>query len=206
MKVRLSPREQRILATVLVLGLAILWTYFVFIVRPLLREVHELAQQVRASREELKLLEVATANESALRQQHEKVKEAVVSLRKLLPVEEELPQVIELLSDLAGQSQVKIQTIFPLRPVIPDAADPSKKQEGTTPQVYKDVIIQVDALAGFHQLGMFLSLVESGDKPMQVSSLRISADEKESRRQHVKLLLKTYFATHDTLNLADRAF
>jgi Tfp pilus assembly protein PilO len=205
MKPRLSKREQRILAVVLVLGAGILWMYVVCIVQPLLGEVRELGQQLRAAREELKILEVSAANESALRQQHGKVQEAVASLRKLLPSEEELPQVIELLSDLAGQSQVKIQTIFPQRPAAPNPADLAKSERASA-EAYKGVIIQVDALSGFHQLGMFLSLVESGEKPMQVSSLRISADEKEPRRQRVKLLLKTYLAARDAAHLAERAF
>ena len=200
MKLRLTTREQRALAAIGVLGAGILWTYFTFIVGPLMREAGELSQQVRAAREEFKTLQSATANETTLRQRHEQLQDTVASLRKLLPAEEELPHVIELLSDLAGQSQVKIQTIFPQRPLAEDAHALEKPAASAAPLVYKDVLIQIEALAGFHQLGTFLSLVETGETPMQVSSLRISSDPKD-RRLQVKLLVQSYFATSGTVPL-----
>ena len=200
MKLALTVREQRTLAIVVLLGAGILWLHVTFIVGPLMREVGELGRQVRAAREQLKLLQTATANENALKVQHQQLQETVASLRKLLPAEEELPKVIELLSELAGQSQVKIQTIFPQRP-LSDSQDVLQKDAASTvPMVYKDVIIQIDALAGFHQLGTFLSLVETSDMPMQVSSLKISNDPKD-RRQQIKLLVQSYFATSGNVPL-----
>ena len=194
MKVRLSAREQRLLAVIVVLGLGILWTYTTFIAGPLMRGVSELGKQVRAARDQLRALELATASEAALKEQYRALQESVASLRILLPAEKELNQVIELLSDLAGQSQVKIQSVFPQRPAAAQDADASKKPDSEA-QAYKDVIIQIDALAGYHQLGTFLSLVESTGKPMQISSLHISTDPKEPKRLHIKLLIQAYFAT-----------
>ena len=199
MTLKLSPREQRTLFSVACLSLVILWVYVAAIVRPLMREVSRLTQQVREAREQLKLLEASTANENALREQHRQLEETVLALRKLLPGEEELPAVIELVSDMASHSQVKIQTIFPQRPVGEGAGDKKDKDTGRDagpkpPVVYKNVLIQIDALAGFHQLGTFLSLIEQGDKPMQIANLRLSQDPKETRRLRIKLLLQSYFA------------
>jgi Tfp pilus assembly protein PilO len=196
MKIRLSPREQRTLLLVVGLGAVIFWVYSSVIVGPLGRERRAVREQVRSARLELKTLEAATANEAALREQQQKLQETVASLRELLPAEEELPAVIELLSDLASQSQVKIQTIFPQRP-LQDAVG-GKSKTAPEPLVYKDILVQIDALAGFHQLGTFLSLVESGEKPMQVSSLKISVDPRDSRRHHIKLLVQSYFAASGT--------
>jgi Tfp pilus assembly protein PilO len=120
-------------------------------------------------------------------------------MQQLLPSEEELPAVIESLSDLAGQSQVKIQTIFPQRTDADGAGRKDKEKERgggaglKQPDIYKEVIIQIDALAGFHQLGTFLSRIEQAEKPMRVASLRITQDPKEMKRQRVKLLLQSYF-------------
>lgn len=193
---RLSAREQRILLLVAALGLGILWTYAALIIGPLTREAAHVNQQVRSAREDLRTLELATVNETALREQHRQLQETVASLRKFLPGEEELPQVIELLSDLAGRSQVKIQTIFPQRAPEPPGQSPvPPEQAKVMPEVSKEVLIQVDALAGFHQLGAFLSLVETGDKPMQVSSLQVMTDPREPKRLQVKLVFQAYFAT-----------
>ena len=196
---KFSPREQKMLALVIGLGTIILWVYASFIVGPLMREIGELGRQVREARERLKVIRVATANEGTLRDQQRQLQEVVASMQQLLPSEEELPAVIESLSDMAGQSQVKIQTIFPQRPGSDGAGRKDKDKAsavGPQPQeVYKEVMIQIDALAGFHQLGSFLSQVEQAEKPMRVASLRITQDSKETKRQRVKLLLQSYFTT-----------
>ena len=203
MKLRFSVREQRTLLIVVVLAVSTVWMYLAFIARPLMRESNELTKRVTIARDQLKALEIATANEAALKEQHRQLQETVKSLRSLLPAEEELPRVIELLSDLASQSQVKIQTIFPQRQAETLEEPNNPKSESKEPLVYKEVLIQIDALAGYHELGTFLSLVESGEKPMQVSSLRISSDLKESKRLHIKLLIQSYFATSGSVALAE---
>lgn len=195
MKLALSPREQRI---VLLGGAGVLfavWVYSVYLVGPLLREGANLGQQVRSVREQLNMLESTAASEARLRQQQQQLSQTVESLRGQLPTEAQIPAVIEHLSDLASQTGVKIQAIFPQRPVgTPDSGPPSRGKVASQPLVYKEIPIQIDALAGYHQLGAFLSFVETGEKPMQVTSLRIAATQKEIKRQTIKLLLRLYFA------------
>jgi len=199
MKSSLSAREQRTVLMGGALAVLVLWVYVAYIVGPLMREAGRLGQEVATARQQLRLLEVATANEAALREQHQQLDETVSSLRKLLPSEKELPAVIEQLSDLASQTGVKIETIFPQRPTeeqLPQPA-PAAKPNVATPVVYKDVLVQIDAVAGFHQLGMFLSLVESSEEPMEVDSLRITSDPRGLKRLQIKLVIKTYFATDE---------
>jgi Tfp pilus assembly protein PilO len=197
MKLNLSPGDRKIVF----LGgpvflLVIFWAYPAYILAPRFKSLSSLGQQVRATREQLRGLEASVVNEAMIREQYDQVNETVASLRHLLPPEEELPAVIEYLSSLASKSSVKIQTIFPQRST--DDREASQKGQGPSGMVvYKDVPIQIEALAGYHQLGAFLSLVESGDKPIQVSSLRISADRREPKRHIIKLLLRSYFAVQD---------
>lgn len=202
MKVKLSGprREQRTLLLVASLGAMILWVYATYLIAPLRRELSELGHQARSARERLKVLEAATANEATLREQSNQLDQAVASLRSYLPAESQVPAVIEELSSFARQAQVKIQTIFPQQP----PPNPSKDKTGAAPQpstsepvVYKDVLIHIEGVAGFHQLGSFLSLVETGRMPIQVASLQISSNQKESRRQRVKLVLQAYVAADE---------
>ena len=195
MKVSFSQRELR---TVLLGGLfavVTLWVYSAYLVGPMWQEVTKLGRDVKEARTELASLKQATANESGLREQHQQVQEVVSSLRGLLPAEEELPSVIEFLSDLARQTQVKIQTVFPQRPLgdleMLKGRDATQKPDA--PDVYKEIPVQIDAQGSFHQLGTFLSLVESSDKPMDVSSLRISSNPKDARWHTINMTILTYF-------------
>jgi Tfp pilus assembly protein PilO len=194
MKLGVSARQQRTLLLGGMLAVLIWWMYTSYLIKPLMREVASVGQQVRSARERLRVLEAAVARETALREQHRQLNQTVTSLRGQLPAEEELPAVIEHLSDLASQAQVKIQTIFPRRSSKSQGADGGPRPTAPGAVVYKDILIEIDALAGYHQLGTFLSFVESGDKPMQVSTLRISGDSKDSKRHRIKLLLRSYFS------------
>jgi len=196
MKLTLSKRDQQTVLVGGLLAVVVLWVYGAVILGPLQKRFVSVGQQVRAAREQLRTLEQVTANEAALREQHAQLDETVTSLRRLLPAEEALPAVIEFVSDLASQAQVKIQTIFPQRSVQEQdtAAAGGTVQGPEELAVYKQVPIQIDAQAGYHQLGIFLSLVESSGKAMQISSLRISGNAKEPKRHDVKMVLLAHFA------------
>ena len=205
MKLGLSTRELRTVLIGGVLGLLVTWMYVAMILTPLWREAASLGGRVRSAREQLAALQQATTNEAGLREQHRRLQETVLSLRSDLPSEEELPAVIEFLSGLASQTQVKIQSIFPQRP-IESLDDRLMGEKATGPadrMVYKEIPIQIDAQANFHQLGTFLALVEASDKPMQVSTLRISGNPKEPRWHNVNLSILAYFAVRDSEKSAE---
>ena len=111
----LTSREQKLLIAGGGLTLMVLYMYAVYVIKPLAREAKSIGQDVAQARQNLQTLESATANEAALRQQHQQLNDIVTALQRLLPAERELPAMIELLSDLASQSDVKIQSIFPTR-------------------------------------------------------------------------------------------
>ena len=205
MKFAVSKREQRAILLVGLLTVIIGWVYIAYVLGPLKREAANLKQQLQTTRAKMAELESATTNEGALRQQYLQWDEKVKALRDLLPAQEKLPAIIERLSDLASQAQVKIQTIFPQRSAAEEQEElkvgrpPATKPAAPAPvlpTVYEEVLIQIDALAGYHQLGTFLSLIESAKNPMRVWNLRIAQNPKDPKRHYIKLLLKVYFATN----------
>ncbi|MBI4322675.1 MAG: type 4a pilus biogenesis protein PilO [Candidatus Omnitrophica bacterium] len=138
--------------------------------------------QVRLAKQQLRDIEQALIQEPQLQQQRRQLEDRMARLRTTVLTEDELPTMIEQLTDLAGQTGVKIQLISPQR------AFPAS----LSPDAYKEIPIQIEALAGFHQLGTFLSRVELGTQPMQVRTLRISENPKLLRRHLVKLTLLAY--------------
>ena len=193
MKVATSSRELRVILAAGTLGLIILWAYLSIAGR-LMRETMSLGREVRSAREQLKTLEAATANEAVIQEQHRQVSQTVESLRQLLSSEEELPALIERVSGLATQTGVRIQAVVPQRPLETVGVGTPSQEGASEVAVYKEIPLQVDALAGYHQLGTFLSLAESGEKPMRVSSLRMTGNQWDARRQSIKLVLRLHFA------------
>lgn len=192
MKRLLGSREQQQLIKLVVACLVLVPSY-ILLLSPLRQHAASLRQQVRDSRAKVQMLEATTANEASLLEQTQQLDQSVAKLRGALPSEEELPSTIRLLSELATETEVKIQTIFPMRDrESSGASEEPAKAKG--PIVYKEVLIQIDALAGFHQLGSFLGLVESQAHPMRVSSLRVAGDTKELKRHRIKLVIRSFVA------------
>ncbi len=185
----LNPREKRSLVLLIALGLFLLWVYYaVFPIRPMQQELERLGEQAKNATDQAHGLEVIAASEASVRREYEQLNQRVRTLRSALPSQEQESTLSGWLSALASQSQVKVQNIFTQAPV--------GTQQATLPpgpKVYKDVLVQIDALAGYHQLGNFLSLIEAQKQPFQVANLRVSADPKEGKRHRVKLLLRTFF-------------
>lgn len=190
-------RELQAMILIGLLGVGTLYVYFLYIFSPLSREAANMGRQVRAAQEQLRTLEAATANETAIKEQYRQVDETVRSLRNTMPIEAELPSVMEVLSALASKTSVKIQTIFPQRPTGANPVQQTKDAKKDEQTVYKEIPIQIEALAGYHELGTFLSLVETGDRPMQVASLRISSNPKDPRRHQINLVIRSYFSFAD---------
>ncbi len=212
MKHRLSSREQQTLLLAGGLTVLFLWIYTAYWVGPLLKKMSAFGQQVKEAEGQIDILQRNTTSLAALKEEYRRVNGAVSSFRESLPDLEELPAVIELLSNLASQTDVKIQTIFPQRPAIEgkegkggkerkelknsgNDASGTQAEEASKPAVYAEIPIQVDALAGYHQLGNFLSLAEFGEHMIQVSSLQISENPKNPRSHFVKVIIQSYFAT-----------
>ena len=100
----------------------------------------------------------------------------------MLPVEQEVPKLLEMLSTMARSSNVKIVGITPL----------ASKQEESPEKIYQEIPILISAKSGYHELGRFLSDLESSDRFMKVSDIDIKENKSNVKRHDVELLVVTY--------------
>lgn len=192
---KLNARDRTTVVVLIGGGLLGLWVYVAYLLLPLWAQAKRLGLEVAQAQERLRVLETMTRNEALVRKQHEELSQTVASLRKLLPSENELPVLIGLMSDLAVKAGLKLQTVFPARPVA------GFEEQAMAPGgrvVYREIPIEIDALGGYHQLGAFLSLVEGSEKLMRLNSLRIARNAPDPRRHNLKLVIHGYFAAEDT--------
>ena len=179
-----------VLVGLAILATLILWVYYAYVVQPMAQGIGRLREELRRARIQASATEQAVARAPQLKREQEELTGEVAQRRNALPTERELASVIQFLSDLSSQTSVKIQSIFPQRPA-DEAA--SNRLTGTPAEpLYQDVPIQIDAVAGFHQFGSFLSRAEHGPHVLRVRSLRISGNPREPRRHIIKLVMATY--------------
>lgn len=191
MKMKLTKEQNQLALLGLLMGVLVLYVLVVLVIGPLRREGQQAKLALPTARERVRALEFGTMNEEALREQLRQIEQSVGVLRAVLPPEEDLSSTIETLSAMANKADVKIQTIFPVRSV--KAPDKGLEKEAPEPTVLKETLIQIDAIAGFHQLGAFVSAFEGSAKPIRLSSLRIAANPNEIKRHNAKLVIRAYF-------------
>jgi len=197
MKLPVGSREQQMIVMVAASLLLFLWMYFTLLLGPLMRRSGVLGDRVRTVKQELDALERVVGNEARVNQQHEELTRSVAKMRGTLPSEGELPSVMEVLSDLASKSQVKIQTIYPQR--TPGERQFAAEATGSDGPAFTTVPIEIDALAGYHELGTFLNLIEgSSSPPVEVASLRLSGNPRDIRRHNMKIVVIGYFSVEKT--------
>jgi Tfp pilus assembly protein PilO len=168
--------------------------YLVYVIGPLLRLMGRLDHSAEQETVKRKHIQQLIAQEPQLRQEFDELSKTMERLRASMPAEQELALVIEQLSGMANQAGVKIQTIFPQRSLESFKVVAGLDARSQT-RLYKEIPIQIDALAGYHQLGRFLARVERGRQPVQLKSLRLTTNPKEPRRHVAELVLIAYFAT-----------
>ncbi len=194
MKLTLTPRELRAAGLLAAVGIAVVWIYGGLILGPLCRRAVALGREVRQQRDQLARLEDATAREAELERAYQQLQQRVETMRQRLPQEAELSRIIETLSELALQAGLRLQSIAPQRTVdLSDAAflDPRPPEAS---RVYQQIPIQIEALAGYHQLGAYLSLTETLNEPIQLVSLRITSHPKYPTRHSVRMILHAFVA------------
>lgn len=201
---RLS-REHQLLGGLFALVAGVVWVYYAVVFLPAFHTVMQLGQEVAAAGKQLREIREAVAQEPPLRQEQARLSQALEALRVALPSEEDLPTMIQVLSEAASQSGVRIQTIAPQRSVetfgaVPSPSKKSSKKDhlppaSPPPTLYRQIPIQVDAVAGFHQLGMFVSRMESGPQAIRVTKLHVSSEKSKALRLHqIKLTVLGYFS------------
>lgn len=195
-KPKMTKEQWRLAILGGLLGMLAVCVYFSMLVVPSFQRIGKLGQEVSEAKEQLTMLERVLANEERIREQHERLGQTVASLRDILPAEEELPIIIEKLSELARVANVKILTIFPKLDISKSFNAQHGEKDNET-RVYRAIPIQMDAVAGYHSIGQFMSLVESLSIPIEVTVLRISHSPQLFREHAMRLVLNIFFATNE---------
>lgn len=196
-------QDRKSLLVAILLAAIFPWGYYAYVLMPVVRTVWRMGQEVQTLRSHMHDVEQAIVQEPQLRQQYRQLSGDVQRVLTMLPIEAELPAVIERVSDLASQTGVKIQFVSPQRPPQDSPVSSGSQPSSTSrPTLYKEIPIDIDAVAGFHQLGTFVSRIELGEQPMQLRALRISQNPKMPRRHLVKMTIVAYALSSSMSSMA----
>ena len=167
----------------LLAGIGVLYLYVNFLLLPQIYSVATIYGKTAKLESDLKSAESDISGVDGLRKQAALYRGKIEEYGRMLPAEQEIPKLLEDLSDMAKKSNVKIVGITPTQ----------NKQEAQAPDaIYQAIPILISARSGYHELGKFLSDLENSDRFMKVADLKIKANNTAPKRHDIELLVLTY--------------
>lgn len=167
--------------------LVVVAAYFNILIRPTMEGLFHILPKVAMLKSELTDTMALISNKDRIEKENEALERKIEGYKKIFTDEEEIPRFLESLSIIAAESGVKIKAIKPLR-----STDKSSVREGG---IYEEIPIEISAKSGYHQLGVFLQNLESGEKFLIISAIEIKADQKNIKMHDVRLIASTFAIT-----------
>ena len=173
-----SPQEKKM---ILVLGVClILVADYWLVLNPLITSFTKVMPQLNQLKQDKKTLKEDKKNERIIKKDWQAVKEKVDAMEKSFISSDELPVLLENLSKLASESQVKIISLKPM--------EAKNEKVGS----YKKTPIKIEASAGTHAFGAFLAKLETGTAFYRVTNLTITGDVTGGSEHGENLDLEAY--------------
>lgn len=196
-KSKLSPDQQKMIFLIALVAVGVIYVYFSFILAPLRKKSEELKTQLTTAKAEVQKLEISVGQLPHFKREQERLLDSVAMWKERMPDDDQLPLVIETLSNYARQSGIKILIIVPHL----DSADSKESGKGSGSKdassakdiAYKAIPLQIDAEGGYHALGTFINRIEQARNPMHVLSLRVSDTPEKPYAHGIQMLIQAYF-------------
>ncbi len=112
-----------------------------------------------------------------------KVNRAQPVKNKEIISEEQLPLLVEDISNAANNNNVKILQIKPFK---------EKETKDSHSGNFTQYNIDLDLIGDYHGIGKFINDLENADKLIIVEGFKITRNETDHLKENLKLLLKTY--------------
>jgi len=173
------------LAIALGAGAAGVGAYLLFLFIPSVIHCFSLVSDLRGKEQDLAVLTKHKSELPALQQDVEALRQTIALYAKKIPDEVDMRRLLQKLSSTAQETGVEITVLRPL-----EAGEEGPAQAAT--QFFKKVTIQIEANAGYHQVGQFINRLEMLDQFIAVEDIIIRAVPNRWNKHDVKLLVTAY--------------
>jgi len=180
-KLAKTKREKALLSVFLIILIA--GGYFHVFLRPAIRELVTLIPKVTTLKNDLQDARFLVNQKGAIVAQNKKLLLMMDGYRKIFPRRQEIQKILEELSNIANDSDVKIIGIKPLS---------GKELDAKSADIYKEIPIEIIASSGYHKLGEFLQRLETGERFIMIKDFKISSNPHSAKRQNAQLIASTY--------------
>lgn len=180
-------KKQRLLIYVVV-TLCLLFGNYKLFFKPTIGSLIKTLPRARELQRDFNFARKSVADIPAYKKQIEQMQGELSSYRKKFSTKQETSYLLKELSEMAKNSAVKIIAIKPYSAVIAAPQDAAKG-------AYQKFPISIQAICGYHQLGLFLNKLENADTFMRVTDINIASNPADPLAHQVYILVNTYIIT-----------
>ena len=174
--------KQQVMLLAILISIAVLYVYLAFLLLPQIRDAFDKYSKAKKARLDVGGYELDISKIDGLKKEAQLYRSKIDSYERMLPAEQEVPKLLEDLSEMAKRSGVKIVGITPVQ----------SKDASTAGRIYQEIPILINAKSGYHELGKFLSDLEGSARFMKVANIKIKANLTSPKKHDVELTVMTY--------------
>ena len=186
-ELKLDESKRKILLIYGLSALFILVGYFYLFFRPSVAKIAELNPEIRELKIAIKSIEDELQRGPKFSERLKVLEAKLGGYEERLSRERQLPVLLENLSRMAEEAHVKILTITPH-----DTGRKARRGMDEEESVYQEIPIAITAQSGYHELGSFIDRLESGQRYMQVSHVKINPGQADSEKHKVEFVVYAY--------------
>lgn len=169
---------------ILAIALVILLDFFL-IMRPQMRWSSQLSPKIIELKRQIDQTDSDIALIAQIQEQYQKSKTEMADIEKKVPLEEDIPLILQVISNAANDAMIKI---FEMRPMKEAKEIILETKTGK----YYRIPISIEARGGYHLFGNFLSILENSEIFMSVHSLEITSNSKSPKDHNIDFIIDTF--------------
>lgn len=155
--------------------------YFI-LMRPQLGTLNKISPEIKILKEDIEKAKTDIEKESFYRGEISRLQEEVDQANIKLRSKEEVPLILEYISRIADEHDLKIDQIMPDVEAQEVVLEKSEK-------AYFNLPILIDARSSFHNFGKFINGLENGDIFLTIAAFTVAKSDNDRRLHTIKITL-----------------
>ena len=174
--------DQKAIIIIIAASLIIIYLDYTFLIKRQIKAISKVSPKVAKIKKDLNDI-----NKNLLAIQGLKNKQSASERKKFKEIisQEEVALLLQEISSIANNDGVKILQIKPSK-------EAQAKPEKIADQTLSSLLVTLDLVCSYHNLGKFINDLEDARMFMQVQNIKITEKDADSPIQLVNLVLKTY--------------
>ena len=171
--------DDKKITLILIITIMFLYLDFTYLLKAQMSWSKKSAEGIVKLNNDFKALDLGLKNMQEIKLQQKNFSQ---SKAKKIIYDSQLASLLQDISKVGNANKVKILQIKPSH----------ETQKGAASSKFSAVLINLDLLAGYHDLGKFINDLENNPTFISVESFKIEAQPGDALKQKVSLTLKTY--------------